>query len=113
MTIDSGIAALIGSAIGGIVSISTFILARRSEDRRQARLLGVEIGKAMYEHNLAIHKQQASVQGITPGLFPIAPYLLYGIRVMDIVSDPTLSPEDIGKRIDAVAESIQRTLPKQ
>ena len=82
-----------------------------SRDRQQHRLLGVEVGKAMYEHNLAIMKQQATTMGVTAQLYPIAPYLVYGIRLMDIVSDPDLSPEKMREKTDALAESITRELP--
>jgi hypothetical protein len=111
----SASAGILGGAVS--VGVNAYFQERwhrreiESRDRQQHRLLGVEVGKAMYEHNLAIMKQQAATMRITPSLYPIAPYLVYGIRLMDIVSDPALSPEKIREKTDALAASIARELP--
>lgn len=84
----SAASGLLGALIGILGSLVAAKRAARAEERRQKRVLGLEIGRAKFEHTVELARRLAE---------------LHGLRIMEIVSDGRLSAEEMGRRI---AESV-------
>jgi hypothetical protein len=107
---DAGIAGLIGAAIGAVAgvggSIASTLIASRSEEHRHYRALGVQVATAKFEQHVALAKQVATLKGGVVFTPSFESFLVYGIRLMDVVSDLTLSPDEIKARVAVLAKSI-------
>src|SRR3990170_2045054 len=107
---DAGVAGLICAAIGAVAGVSgsvvSTLIASRSEERRHYRALGVQVATSKLEHHMSLAKQLANLKGEVIFTPTFESFLVYGIRLMEIVSDLDLSPDEIKARIDVLAKSI-------
>ncbi len=93
---------VVGAVIGAGSSLLVSHLTRRSEERRHYRQLGVEIGRAKFDQSLKLAQQLSDASGKVVPVPPLDAHLIHGIRLMEIISDSSLSAEQIGERIAAL-----------
>ena len=105
---DAAIAGIIGTCIGAIAGIGGSIATARSEERRHYRALGVQVATAKFEQHLAMAQKLANMKGDGEivKIPPFESFLVYGIRLMEVVSDLNLTPDEIKTRIGVLAKSI-------
>ncbi len=104
--IVSAASGLIGAAIGLWGALAVAKRAAHAEERRHSRSLGIEIGKAKFEQSVALAQKAAEATG---RMIPVPSYeshLIHGLRLMEIISDTSLSADEVGRRI---AESVDFT----
>ena len=78
----------------------------QAEERRHIRSLGIEIGKAKFDQGTALAQKAANATGRMIPLPSYESHLIHGLRLMDIISDTSLSADEVGRRI---AESVDFT----
>ena len=83
-----------------------------SQEIRHSRTLGLQIATAKFEQHKELAQQAANMKGGLVYMQPFESFVVYGIRLMDIVTDHRLSSEEIKSRIDALSKSVSRDLPK-
>ena len=112
IAIVSAASGLLGAAIGLCGALAVAKRTAQAEEHRHFRSLGIEIAKAKFEQQSALAKQLASMKGEPVFIQPYEAFIVYGIRLMDIVTDLSLTPDQIKSRIDVLAKSVSRELPK-
>jgi hypothetical protein len=112
---DAAVAGLIGACVGAVAglggSIAAAIISRRSEERRHYRELGIQVALAKFNQQAALLNQLANATGKVEFMPPFETFLVYGIRLMEIVADLHLSPEEIKSKVDALVNSLPKQPP--
>lgn len=104
--IVSAASGLIGAVIGFWGSLVAARRAAKAEEIRHRRALGIEIGKAKFEQSEALAQNIASATGQVVPFPSYESHLIHGLRLMEIISDTSLSAEEVGRRI---AQSVDFT----
>ena len=113
------VAAAIGGGIASIVGAVSQWLTRRAEARRHYRELGVEIARLKFEQCQALAQQTANATGKFIPMPPFDAFLMQSIKLMEIVSDSSLTAEQVEKRVagikpytDAIKNPFAEPKPK-
>lgn len=93
-----------GAVIGAFSSLLGAWFTRRSEERRHYRELGVAVGRAKFDQSMELAQKAADATGQMISVPPLDAHLIHGIRLMEIISDSSLSAEQIGERIAALTD---------
>jgi len=99
-----GVCTAIGGIIGALLSLFGLWLANRSQNRRHTAELGIRIALAKFEYDRQLAQQLANMTHKMQETPPFNAFLIDGIRLMDIVSNRRLSPEQMAERIGSLAD---------
>jgi hypothetical protein len=113
--IDPALYGFIGSLIGGGLVLFSQWLTRRQEDRSHIRELGLKMGLARHENCVRAAQQEADATKKIVTTPPFEACIVDGVKLMEVVSTPGLSAEEMARRIaeyraysQSVLDSIQK-----
>ena len=109
--IVTGVFTILGVAIG---SITTFAIASRTarlENQRQIRELGIKLAMVHFDHHIKIGQALADATGETVKTKPLPIFVAEGIKIAEIISDPSLNAYEIGIKLSGLtvfAKTVER-----
>jgi len=110
------VGAVVGAVIGFAGTILSTLIARKAEERRHFRELGVQVALAKFGHVRDTMQEVAKASRRIVEMPSLDAFLVQGIKLMDAVSDSRLSAEQIaGKITESVelAKGVSQALKRQ
>ncbi len=106
-----GMFTLAGSALGFLGALVIAHLAARAEAKRQTRDLGIKIALAHLEHRMKEGQALAEATESEIEVKPISIFVVEGIKMAEIISNPRLSGDEIGQalaKLTSFTNAVQR-----
>lgn len=100
----SGLFALLGASIGGLISYLTAARAARAEERRHLRELALKVALTKFEGCQALAQQLANATGNFQPVPPLDEFILQAVRLMDIAGDSRLSAAEATRRLRELSD---------
>jgi hypothetical protein len=106
--IINGIFTLLGSITGFLCGLLIAAKNARDESKRQMRELGFRMALANFEFTQK-EAQKVANTGIPAQMYTLPVFVAEGIKLAEIISNPKLSAEEIGRKILEIS-SFTRTV---
>jgi hypothetical protein len=110
---NAATAGLLGTALGALASGATAVfithITKRSEERRHFRELGLKVALTNFEYCMKLAQSAADRYKQMIPVPPLKAFVIQGIKLMEIVSDETLSADEMARRI-AASEDFTQTI---
>lgn len=106
-SIVSAASGLVGAAIGLCGALAISRRAARLDERKHFRELGLKIGLTNFEHCTQLAQAAANRYQRFFEVPPLKVFVIQGIKLMEIVSDDTLSADEMARRISESEDFTQ------
>lgn len=87
--------ALLGGLIGSIGSVAVIWLQQRAESRRERMRMALQLAMHEYDKDLEQAKARATALGRTIPVMPIATYVDYHARTIELLAGGRATPEQV------------------
>ena len=102
-----GIFTLAGAALGSWVTFAIAAKTARIEERKHFRELGLKVALTKFEGCTKLAQQLANESGKFQPVPPFEAFVVNGVKLMEIVSTPDLSADEIARRIAKIPDLTQ------
>jgi hypothetical protein len=99
VSIVASVFGLIGVVIGGRISAAAAERAAKAAERQHFRELGMQFAMVNYEGCVKMAERAADAHNKTYVIPPLKAFVIQGIKIMEIVGDPTLSNQAMIRKI--------------
>ncbi len=102
--IAAGIFTLLGAAIGFLATITVTFLAARFENKRHIRELGFRLALSSFKQRIKEQQALAERDGREREVVSLPVFMAEATKVAEIVCNPRLNADEIGKRLSGLAD---------
>jgi hypothetical protein len=102
-----GIFTLAGAALGSWVTFAVAAKTARIEERKHFRELGLKVALTKFEGCMKLAQQLANETGKFQPVPPFEAFVINGVKLMEIVSTPGLSADEIARRMAKISDLTQ------
>jgi hypothetical protein len=102
-----GIFTILGTGLGAWITYASAAKAARIEEQKHVRELGLKVALVNFENCMKLAQSAASAYHETFTVPPLKGFIVQGIKLMEIISDPTLDAQEMARRINASEDFAQ------
>ncbi|MFC7339703.1 hypothetical protein ACFQY0_21135 [Haloferula chungangensis] len=111
VSVIGSVSGIAGVLIGSRIAANAADRASKSAERQHFRELGMQFAMVNFECCVKMAERASDNRGIDCSIPPLRSFVIQGLKVMDVVSDPNLSTKAMIKKIaecEDFADAITR-----